>query len=739
MAGILQAIGRRFGIGAKASSSTGTSALIWLGPASQTYPTLASTTDPTAFAINSWVYSCVSEIMGATASAPLKVQTKRGEDWEDTKATPLGTLLDYVNASEDQFALIEATAGWLALFGNAFWRLISSKPGGKPIAIQVLPAHQVSIRPGQGKRSGVIAGYTLRADNGVKTEFDDTEVVHFKLFGPTDPAFGMSPIRVLETKINAATAADRFNYAFYKGGGLPTAVLISERDLTPEQAKEYQVRYADWRAQSRNDGRPLVTDKGTRLEVPGTNPDTVTVTELPKILREDICAVFGVPPAVVGILEYANFSNYQEQRNSFYSKTVQRYWRRICSALNEQLVPLFGDGIQVIFDTSAIEAMQPDFLGKASAIDSLLKVMCVDEVRHGLFGLPPIGGAYGTGYWGGFNLVQLADANGNTVGYASGAPTVTAPSPKPAPAPPTEQPSPELPPAEPAAPKMLPAIVRVQPQPKAKSLRRLSPQGRAALLRRFNATRDTEEKRLAAIVADWFEGITREVLANLESSKAHWVGCIKVPGMDALLFDLEASGTDLGKDIYPALHDLYDRTGQVALADLTTEVNWTLENPRARALLEARKLMMKTVARTAQDSCRASLAEGLLAGDNLDAMRERIMQWSATGKDWQAENVARTETNICMNEAAREGYLQGGAAGVEWLAGGPPNDREWHTAVDGHIITWDELFQLETGQFTGPGDPSMGPEDVCGCRCCTSPVIDSEMPVPIETVPREPD
>jgi hypothetical protein len=79
-----------------------------------------------------------------------------------------------------------------------------------------------------------------------------------------------------------------------------------------------------------------------------------------------------------------------------------------------------------------------------------------------------------------------------------------------------------------------------------------------------------------------------------------------------------------------------------------------------------------------------------------------------------------------MNQAALDGYAQGGATHKEWLAGGPPNDRHWHTAMDGVVIPIDDLFNLETGDFNGPGDPNMDAEDVCNCRCALAPAFGGE-------------
>ena len=703
----------------KASAGATASELLWLGPASQAYPLFASATDPQAFAINSCVNACVGEIMGAVASARFTVERKRGREWQATEDNPVFVLLDYVNAQEDQFALLEETSGWLALTGNAYWRLVSGTPGGKPVAIQVLQSNTVSIEPGKGKRSGVVKGYWMTSANGQRQWFDDTEIIHFKFFGPGDPAFGASPIKVLETCINTYSAAMKFNLAFYRGGGVPSALLVSDQDLNEDQVKQIQARYQEWRAQSRSDNRPLVTGKGARLEVPGTNPDTVTVSDLPRELRKEICSVLHVPPPIVGILDEATYSNYEQALRQFYRGTVTQYWRRIISAVNEQLCPLFGTDVRVAFNTQGIAALQPDWTVLAAANAQLTGTLKTDERRKLLFGLPPWGeegSDWGEGAWGNFSQIMVADPQGRMVGYAP---------PAPLPVPATQE-------AQAAPKRALPPITRKQ---SGKRLRRLSGAARAALYKGFNARRDAETVRVKRPVAAWYNDLEKTVLANLQGSKSLRSSRVKAPAIDALLFPVDEEGRKLASRIVPVLADLMNRTGQQALAEVAVGMSFSLENPRVRALLAMRAQEMTTVAATAQDRCRATLSEGLQNGETIEQLTDRVMEWSATGQEYHAENVARTETGVCMNSAALEGYREGGANGKEWLAIVDNRSRDWHAAMDGTVVGIDEEFDLDGEACDGPGDPALGPENVCQCFVDGQvPVFTSEGWVPIKDI-----
>ncbi len=407
----LAAFLKRFGRARKSVTE-----LVWVGPQGQVYPTISDRSHPLAFSINGWVYACVMEIASAVASAPLRVERCRGGVWEPVADHPLARLLEYVNADDNTYSLMEQTAAWLALYGNAFWRLVPprGRSGGPPAAIQVLRADRVTIRAGQGKRSGRVAGYVYDTGSGESAHYDDTEVIHFRFFAPVDPHYGQSPIKALEQVINTYTAAARFNCAFLRGGGVPAAVISAESHLSEEEIRHYQALWDQWTVRNADQRRPLVMGRGMKLDVHGVSPDEVVVQTLPRMLREEICAVMRVPPALVGIYEYASYANVREQRKIFYSGPVSQYWRRIEGPITEELAPRFSDGpLRVVADSSMIAALQPDYNELANAAVALVKegIFWPDEARELIFRMQPMGGARGRTWYGPRSTVPLATAD----------------------------------------------------------------------------------------------------------------------------------------------------------------------------------------------------------------------------------------------------------------------------------------------------------------------------------------
>ncbi|NMC35306.1 MAG: phage portal protein [Veillonellaceae bacterium] len=706
------------------------SQLVNLGLEGERAPQLTDGTHPKGYALCAWVYVCVSRIAHAVAEGAVVVEKRQGTEWVEQPGHPLELLLDYVNSDDDQYLLLVETVSWLKLAGNAYWLLLKGT-GTQPAALQVLPADRVKVVAGRGKRSGRVAGYTVTDEQGKKQTYSDEEVVHFKLFGGTDQLYGQSPLKPIEGEINTYMAGTAFNRDFLKGGGIPALIIKSAFEMTDDQLKRLRDRFDEWHATRGRGRKPLFLTGDLEAIITGQSIDQALVETLPRYMRETIAAAFGVPPSVAGIWDQAHYANAKEQKRDFYSGTVKQTWRLLESALNEQLAPLFGDGIRVRFNTTHIAAMQPDFVELAQAAVALTMsgVMRIDEVREHLFGLGPIGGDWGRARWGSFTTGIIADENGKAAdAYSAPAPVEPVAS---APAEgdqgtPAEEPASGAPEAAQGDEGSVPdgsAGKRMKG-----AVRRLSASQRASLLKAVDRGRRRFEREIKQAQAPWYDKLADEMVAKLKENADKGLfrpGRIKRPSAMQFAFDLEPAAEDLRETLMPILNETYKHAGQAAIAVIDAGLNFDMDNPKARAYLLSRKREMKTVTANAQTRARQSIEQGLAEGETIEDLTARVLQWAETGREGYAENVARTETGISFNQASLDGYAQGGATHKEWLAGGGPSPpaRDWHTAMDGVVVPIDEDFELETGSFNGPGDPEMDAEDVCQCRCALAPAF----------------
>jgi phage portal protein BeeE len=80
-----------------------------------------------------------------------------------------------------------------------------------------------------------------------------------------------------------------------------------------------------------------------------------------KMAQRDICAVYNVPPEMIGDSENKTYSTYQEARVAFYQETVLPLMDWLAAELNHWLLPRYGESDLVLeYDKEGIEALQED-------------------------------------------------------------------------------------------------------------------------------------------------------------------------------------------------------------------------------------------------------------------------------------------------------------------------------------------------------------------------------------------
>jgi hypothetical protein len=92
---------------------------------------------------------------------------------------------------------------------------------------------------------------------------------------------------------------------------------------------------------------------------------------------------------------------------------------------------------------------------------------------------------------------------------------------------------------------------------------------------------------------------------------------------------------------------------------------------------------------------------------------------------WEAQRTARTETHIVGQTAQQKMFDASGVEGRGWRHSGNPNGRANHIALHEKEINLakGESFSVGAYSAVGPGDPSLGVEELANCGCDSYPVI----------------
>ncbi len=639
----------------------------------------------------SWLYACVSLIGHTIAGVTPVVYQRRGQDWKEAPDHKLSVLLDYVNpeASWEQFAYLLAVD--LELTGNTYTHLARGKTTKEVRELWRVNPSLMHIVP---DKEGKIDHYLFKAGNDPKgIRFEADEIVHLQYPNPNDDWKGLGATGPAKDAAEADSYTIASNTSLVKSGAQPRGVMTLPEGTTKDQAQGLLEAW-DKNYSGGNAHRTAFLPIGqwTPLEF---SPRDMQYEIFRKMNREEICAVFKVPPGMVGILDYANYANLREQRKIFWEDCIIPKLRLIEGGLNEFLSPQFGSDVQIRFDLSGVEALRDDIAEKVTvAVQATgAKFWTPNEAREFVGRFPtPLPDGVGNVIWGTFNempLAQIASGGG----------------------------------AQQAAPKQLLAARK----------KRLPRDRKEHVWKRYIGRVDRWVPVLHEKAKGVYEDLTAEVVGNLREAKSLPVMEKALAGEYVLrfLFDVAKAATRFTQETTPVSQNVMRESGTEALADIgRADAAFNLSSPAARAFLRQRQGLIKTVAETYHESLRNRLAVGMEQGATLSQMAESIEAYGAGNVDFLSERIARTEVGAASNAGALEGYVQGGAEYKEWIHSyGAKQPREAHQALaDAGPIPIDEDFVSELGGV-GPGPGSMNdPADDVNCSCTLVAIFAEDMP-----------
>ena len=103
---------------------------------------------------------------------------------------------------------------------------------------------------------------------------------------------------------------------------------------------------------------PWVLGAGAQWTQMSLSPVEMDFLNSRKFNREEICSIFQVPPPIVGIMDTSTYNNIETARKIFWQDTIIPLLEDIKDNFNLGLTPEFGQGIELSYDVSNIQALQ---------------------------------------------------------------------------------------------------------------------------------------------------------------------------------------------------------------------------------------------------------------------------------------------------------------------------------------------------------------------------------------------
>ena len=276
-----------------------------------------------------WAFRCVEINAKSLAAIPWKLF----EGEKEVTSGPYWDLLRNVNDDANWQDLVAETGADLDVFGMAYWLKVRVGRRVK-FLLRLNPATIKVVANNKG-----VQHFQQKGANGKK--YTRKDLLWFKLYDPLNDFGAISPLMACANAIRAEAEADEHLREFFENHAMPD-YIISLETTNPKELQRLSDQWSkDFSGSGNRHKVGWIGGGGTPKEI-GYAPENLALEVIRAEFRRQICAAFGVPPALVGAWEAANYATIREQRQSLYTERLLPLARYIEGVINAELSPEFG-------------------------------------------------------------------------------------------------------------------------------------------------------------------------------------------------------------------------------------------------------------------------------------------------------------------------------------------------------------------------------------------------------------
>jgi len=356
-----------------------------------------------------WVRRCITTIGDAVGSVPWKTYKDLGDGrLKELPTHPLTRLLNHPNRFHSRKEFCAALTGQLSLSGNAYIEVV--KVNGKPKEMYTINPSWCSPFPDPNL---YVSHYVVDPSGGtqkpLRLELED--VIHFKYYDPENEFVGCSPISSARKTIELEHSAIQWNQGVFDNSAVPGGVLKVPANTIKPQERAKLKQDIETGFTKENIGKPMILWGGMEWETITMSPQDIEFLKQRQINKYEVCAIFGVPPQMVGANEDPTYANYEVARQSFWEDRVITDLEWLQIKYQESLAHYYGDDIVVLYDISDIPALRKSYMQKVETAKSMYQMgYPANELNRRLrLGMKEI--PWGDVWWTPMNMMPVDNAD----------------------------------------------------------------------------------------------------------------------------------------------------------------------------------------------------------------------------------------------------------------------------------------------------------------------------------------
>ena len=364
---------------------------------------IASWTDASYvnFANNGYIknviaYRCVHMIARQASFIPIKLYklTPNGERVLQ-KNHFVNDILAKPNPSQNYTNFMEELYSNLLIYGNAYLVLSKNSFAG-PSGLELIKPEKINILTDRG--DNIIYRYKDGQkihDYSVNLKTNKRDILHIKLYNPSNEFYGLSPFEVATYPIDQHNESSRYNKSLLQNCARPSGAIVftpqndgTSNTLTEDQYQRLQEQINE--NFLKNTGRPILLEGGLDWKEMSISPKEMDFLECRQNAAREIALAFGVPPQLLGIKGDATYNNMMEARLVLWEQTIIPFINLVTNALEDFLSSNFDEKLDIDFDMDKVATLSSkrdsEWMKVANA-----SFMTINEKRQ-FVGLDPIMG-----------------------------------------------------------------------------------------------------------------------------------------------------------------------------------------------------------------------------------------------------------------------------------------------------------------------------------------------------------
>lgn len=616
---------------------------------------------------------------------------------------PLLELLDRFNETTTKSDGLYMAQSHKKLTGNSYWYLDGK--GADINNIFLLQPDNVELELGDftGASARMVEAYVYKAvvdGKEVSKTYDPDQIIHIKTPNPNNPYMGYGAVEAAADVIDLDWLTTDLGKKFFKNGAITNFILSTEGKLQEEQLKRLKAEFKSAYGGSKNAFKTMILGGGLKpTTIQASNKDMDFMAQL-EWYRDKIMVLFGNTKASLGIIDDVNRASHESSIISWKRNSVLPEMQAIVNALNEYLVPRYGNNLLLGFCDPVPENRSAKLEEMKAAVEA--KIISKNEARE-LLGYDTVEGEE-------YDEVPDALQNVDTDkilrkrGWFKKLKDYRV----------YKEIGRDLAKAE-LKKKKRNTIVTVKTEPVEEKIheRFTNEQVLSYVDKQLGAVEQVEG-RLQNKIEQFVLSVKEQALANYPEKQPKQYS--------KALIDENEFMVRAELDFAPLLRDVAILAGNEALDLIDEKLQYFGFDYEPTIRTNVRKFT-QSMLDTEQDKMVEIIKNGIEAGKSIPNIRREMSEAFDQLSKIQAERISRTEVIRTSNEAAIDSWIESGVVeGKQWFTAEDGRVDSECAALNGKIImTLKGDFYKKESEFEN-GNPPLHPN----CRCVILPVLDAE-------------